>query len=64
MAYEYGIPRILEFPDFFARKRAEGKDPMQDRRAFEITPVLQKQRPEVVDNKEIYLDMVKRGLLY
>jgi len=64
MAYEYGIPRILEFPDFFAQKRAAGKDPMQDRRAFEITPVLQKQRPEVVDNKEIYLDMIKRGLLY
>ena len=64
MAYEYAIPRILEFPDFFAAKRAEGKNPMQDRRAFEITPILQKQRPEVVDNKEIYLDMIKRGLLY
>lgn len=64
LGYPIAIPRILQFPDFFAMKRAEGKDPMQDRRSFEISSILQEQRPEVVDNQEMYIDLFNRGLLF
>lgn len=64
LAYEMAIPRILQFPDFFSGKRALGKDPMQDRRSFEVSSILQEQRPEVSDNIETFMDLYNRGLLF
>lgn len=57
------VPRILMAPDFFAARRAAGKDPSSDRRSAEISNVLQVIRPEIADDVDVFQDYFNRGLL-
>ena len=60
---ELDVPRILLAPDFYARRRLEGKAPASDRRSAEISNVLQTITPEIADDVSVYQDMFRRGLL-
>lgn len=56
------VPRILIAPDFYARRRLEGKKPASDRRSAEISNVLQTITPEIADDVSVYQEMYRRGL--
>jgi len=62
-ALEMPVPRSLIFPEFFARRRAEGKEMSSDRRSAEISNVLQRITPEIATDVDVFQDMYRRGLL-
>jgi hypothetical protein len=62
-ALEMPVPRSLIFPEFFARRRAEGKKMPSDRRSAEISNVLQQITPEIATDVDVFQDMYRRGLL-
>jgi len=62
-ALEMPVPRSLIFPEFFAIRRAEGKEMPSDRRSAEISNVLQRITPEIATDVDVFQDMYRRGLL-
>ena len=60
---EMPVPRSLIFPEFFARRRLEGKKLPSDRRSAEISNVLQTITPQIADDVSVFQDMYRRGLL-
>ena len=62
-ALEMPVPRSLIFPEFFARRRAEGTKMSSDRRSAEISNVLQRITPEIATDVDVFQDMYRRGLL-
>lgn len=57
------VPRSLIFPEFFAGRRAEGKALSDDRRAAEISNVLQKITSPIADDVSTFQEYYNRGLL-
>ena len=57
------VPRNIMFPDFYAGRRAAGKDMPSDRRSAEISNVLQEITQPVADDVSVFQDYFNRGLL-
>lgn len=57
------VPRNIMFPDFYAGRRAVGKDMPLDRRSAEISNVLQEITQPVADDVSVFQDYFNRGLL-
>jgi hypothetical protein len=60
---EAPVPRELMYPEFFAKRRAEGRDPAGDNRAFMLAPVVQPANQQWLDGVMGYIEKAKRGLL-
>lgn len=63
--FEVPVPRDIMFPDWAAGRRAEGKDPFGDRRAFEMNTAsrIQNADQKWLDGVMEYVEKAKRGLL-
>lgn len=57
------VPRNIMFPDFYAARRAAGKDMPSDRRSAEISNVLQEITQPIADDVSVFQDYFNRGLL-
>ena len=57
--FEVPVPRQFLAPDFYAGRRAAGKDPQGDARAFQLSKPTQEATPEWVDSLSEYIEMQK-----